>query len=248
VVQPDPEPHRVIDENTAATMHDIMEQVILVGTGKGFAQPLGYTAAGKTGTAQKIDPATGRYSRTQYNASFIGYAPVNNPAVTILVNLDSPIGGSHEGGPTAGPVFKQIVEQVLPYLNVPHDAPDVPTLEKASLKKKQRAPAELDFTPRAKRSAAPVEPPTVDVGATVPVSSTVAIAEGQAVTVPRLKGQGVRGVIEICSRLGLMPVLVGDGVALDQSPDAGTKVLPGTKVVVHFGRSADASGTSPSNN
>ncbi|MGB7669360.1 MAG: PASTA domain-containing protein, partial [Candidatus Acidiferrales bacterium] len=69
-----------------------------------------------------------------------------------------------------------------------------------------------------------------------------------AVTVPRLTGQSVRAVIEACSRLGLTPILVGDGVALDQSPDAGTKVLPGAKVIVHFGRSADASGTSPSNN
>jgi cell division protein FtsI (penicillin-binding protein 3) len=246
VVQPDPEPHRVIDENTAATMHDIMEQVILVGTGKGFAQPLGYTAAGKTGTAQKIDPATGRYSKTDYNASFTGFAPVNNPAITVLVNLDSPHGGSHEGGPTAGPVFKQVVEQVLAYLNVPHDAPEMPALEKASLETKPR-PASHNLASRAKRGASAEEPLETTASAQ-PVSSTLALAEGQAVTVPRLIGQGVRGVIEGCSRLGLMPVLLGDGVAVDQSPDAGTKVLPGTKVIVHFASSADASGTSGSNN
>lgn len=251
VMQGNQDSRRVIDESTAATMRNVMQQVILVGTGKGFAQPVGYTAGGKTGTAQKIDPATGRYSKTDYNASFIGYAPINNPAITVLVNLDSPHGGSHEGNATAGPVFKDVIEQTLAYLNVPHDTPELPTLQKASLQKKSRVPATLDFTPRTKRTAradAPVEAPTADIGATVPVSSTVAIAEGQAVTVPRLTGQGVRGVIEICSRLGLMPVLVGDGVALDQSPDAGTKVLPGTKVIVHFGRSTDSSGTSPSNN
>ncbi|MFZ0641398.1 MAG: penicillin-binding protein [Candidatus Acidiferrales bacterium] len=246
VMQGDPDPRRVIDESTAATVRDIMEKVILEGTGKGFAQPFGYTAAGKTGTAQKIDPATGRYSKTQYNASFIGYAPVNNPVVTILVNLDSPVGG-HEGGPTAGPIFKQIAEQVLAYLNVPHDMPEMPTLEKASLQKKSRVPADQHLTPRSQRSASS-DSPGETAGATVPVSSTVAIAEGQAVTVPRLTGQSVRGVIEACSRLGLMPILVGDGVALDQSPDAGTKVLPGTKILVHFGRSANASGTSGSNN
>jgi len=249
VMQGEPDPRRVIDEGTAASMRNVMEQVILVGTGKGFAQPVGYTAGGKTGTAQKIDPATGRYSRTDYNASFIGYAPINNPAVTVLVNLDSPHGGSHEGNATAGPVFKEVVEQTLAYLNVPHDAPEMPTLEKASLKK-PRAPVR-DFNSRTKRNAsaeASVETETGDVAATVPVASTVAIARGQAVTVPRLTGQGVRAVIEACSRLGLMPVLVGNGVATDQSPDAGTKVLPGTKVIVHFGRSADASGTSPSNN
>jgi cell division protein FtsI (penicillin-binding protein 3) len=250
VMQGDPDPRRAIDENTAATLRDLMQQVILVGTGKGFAQPVGYSAAGKTGTAQKIDPATGRYSRTDYNASFVGFAPVNNPTVTVLVNLDSPR-GEHDGGPTAGPIFKEIIEQVLAYLNVPHDAPEMPALQKASLQKKARTPKSLDFAARSKRSAAAdgaVETQTAEMGATVPVSSTVAIAEGQAVTIPRLTGQSVRAVIEACSRLGLMPVLIGDGVALDQSPDAGTKVLPGTKVIVHFGRSADASGTSPSNN
>ncbi|HVA17591.1 MAG TPA: PASTA domain-containing protein, partial [Candidatus Dormibacteraeota bacterium] len=76
--------------------------------------------------------------------------------------------------------------------------------------------------------------------ASVPESSTIAIAEGQTVTVPKLVGQTVRGVTEACSHLGLLPILVGDGIALDQNPDAGTKVLPGTKVMVHFGRAGDA--------
>lgn len=249
LIEGNPDPRRVIDESTAATMRNVMQQVILVGTGKGFAQPVGYTAGGKTGTAQKIDPATGRYSKTEFNASFIGFAPINNPVVTVLVNLDSPVGG-HEGNATAGPVFKAVVEQVLAYLNVPHDAPELPGLEEASLGKRPRVPARPDPRPRKQGAGAdgPARTPAAELGATVPVSSTVAIAEGQAVTVPRLAGQGVRGVIEICSRLGLMPVLLGDGVALDQSPDAGTKVLPGTKVIVHFGRGADSSGTSGSNN
>lgn len=242
VMRPNPDPRRVIDETTAATMRDLMEHVVLEGTGRP-AQPFGYTAAGKTGTAQKIDPATGRYSRTQYNASFIGYAPVNNPVVTILVNLDSPVGG-HEGGPTAGPVFKEVAEQVLAYLNVPHDMPEVPALEKASLKKKtRRSGRDLDFTP-APKSISRADAGNDAAPAGVPEATTVAIAEGQAVTVPRLTGQSVRAVIEACSRLGLMPVLVGNGIALDQSPDAGTKVLPGAKVIVHFG-SGDSSGGSP---
>jgi cell division protein FtsI (penicillin-binding protein 3) len=233
VMKGEPEPRRVISERTAATMHEMMEQVILQGTGKGFAQPLGYTASGKTGTAQKIDPATGRYSKTNYEASFIGYAPVNNPVVTILVNLDSPV-GEHDGGPTAGPVFKQVAEQVLAYLNVPHDMPVPPELEMASLKQRGLAlPAQawkLNHT-------APqhgVKIVSDSQLATVPESSTVAIAEGQAVTVPKLVGQTVRGVTEACSRLGLMPILIGDGIATDQMPDAGTRVLPGAKVTVHF--------------
>lgn len=243
VMQGDPDPRRVIDESTSATMREMMEQVILEGTGKGYAQPLGYTAAGKTGTAQKIDPATGRYSKTNYNASFIGFAPVNSPVVTILVNLDSPVGG-HEGNATAGPIFKEVAEQVLAYMNVPHDMPELPNLEKASLRQRTRQPSfdtqfDANFAKKAKRAAQSMPLPAADI-ATVPESSTVAIAEGQTVTVPKLIGQSVRAVTEACSHLGLLPILVGDGIALDQSPDPGTKVLPGTKVMVHFGRSGDA--------
>ena len=114
---------------TAATMREMMEDVVLEGTGKP-AQLDGYTAAGKSGTAQKIDPATGRYSATQYNASFVGFAPVNNPAVTILVVLDSPV-GAHHGGEVGGPVFKRVAEQVLAYLDVPHDVPAPSDVETA---------------------------------------------------------------------------------------------------------------------
>ena len=116
-----PEPRRVVKETTAASMRAMLEGVVLSGTGT-KAQLEGYTSAGKTGTAQKMDPATGRYSTTQLIASFVGFAPINNPAVTILVQLDSPI-GAHEGGSVAAPVFKRIAEQVLAYRNVPHDIP-----------------------------------------------------------------------------------------------------------------------------
>jgi membrane peptidoglycan carboxypeptidase len=80
----------------------------------------GYTVAGKTGTAQKADPATHTYSRTKYVASFAGFAPVNKPAVTVVVILDSPV-GLHEGGQVAAPVFQRIAKQVLAYLDVPQD-------------------------------------------------------------------------------------------------------------------------------
>ena len=75
---------------------------------------------GKTGTAQKVDPATGAYSKTKYVASFVGFAPVNNPAITIAVILDS-AQGLHQGGQVSAPVFKRIAEQVLEYMHVPHD-------------------------------------------------------------------------------------------------------------------------------
>ena len=79
----DPAPSQATDARTAATMRDLMEGVMIEGTGK-HSQLDGFTSGGKSGTAQKIDPATGRYSRTQYNSSFVGFAPVNNPAITVV--------------------------------------------------------------------------------------------------------------------------------------------------------------------
>ncbi|MDP9148194.1 MAG: penicillin-binding transpeptidase domain-containing protein, partial [Acidobacteriota bacterium] len=78
------EPRLVIQPETAATLRRLMEGVVLNGTGK-LARLDGWTSAGKTGSAQKIDPATGRYSPTQLIASFTGFAPINNPAIAILV-------------------------------------------------------------------------------------------------------------------------------------------------------------------
>jgi cell division protein FtsI (penicillin-binding protein 3) len=120
---PDPLPqgaHRVISEMTSAQMRKMMEGVVLFGTGRP-AQLDGYSAGGKTGTAQKIDPATRTYSKTKYVASFVGFAPVNNPAVTIAVVMDSPSKGSHFGTAVSAPVFHDLAQQILEYLGVPHD-------------------------------------------------------------------------------------------------------------------------------
>jgi cell division protein FtsI (penicillin-binding protein 3) len=115
-----PASHRVISTLTAAEMKQMMEQVVLFGTARRAILD-GYTSAGKTGTAQKVDPATGRYSKTKYVGSFAGFAPVNNPAVSIIVVLDS-AQGLHQGGQVSAPVFARIAQQVLSYLHVPHDA------------------------------------------------------------------------------------------------------------------------------
>ena len=112
---------RVISTITAAQMRQMMRQVVLHGTGR-KAMLEGYSSAGKTGTAQKVDPATGAYSHTKYVGSFAGFAPINNPAVTVAVILDSAV-GLHQGGQVAAPVFQRIAQQVLEYLHVPHDLP-----------------------------------------------------------------------------------------------------------------------------
>jgi len=92
---------------------------VLHGTGT-KARLIGYSSAGKTGTGQKVDPATHAYSHTKYVASFAGFAPINNPSVTIVVVLDSAV-GLHQGGQISAPVFSRIAQQVLEYLHTPHD-------------------------------------------------------------------------------------------------------------------------------
>ena len=117
---------RVVSPLTAAQMRSMLQRVVESPHGTGKKAVLeGYSAAGKTGTAQKVDPATGAYSHTKYIASFAGFAPVNNPAVTVVVILDSPV-GLHQGGEVAAPVFQRVAQQVLAYLHVPHDL-DVPS-------------------------------------------------------------------------------------------------------------------------
>jgi membrane peptidoglycan carboxypeptidase len=115
-----PPQRRVISTLTAVQMKKMLEGVVLFGTGRRAILD-GYTSAGKTGTAQKVDPNTGAYSRTKYVATFAGFAPVNSPAITIAVILDSAV-GLHQGGQVCAPVFARIAQQVLAYLNVPHDA------------------------------------------------------------------------------------------------------------------------------
>ncbi len=110
---------RVISTLTAVEMKKMMHRVVVEGTGRRAILD-GYTVGGKTGTAQKIDPATRAYSHWKHVASFAGFAPVNNPAITVAVILDSPV-GPHEGGQVSAPVFQRVTQQVLAYLNVPHD-------------------------------------------------------------------------------------------------------------------------------
>src|ERR1019366_1924936 len=116
--------HRVISPYTAAEMRSMMQKVVLEGTGR-KALLEGYTSAGKTGTAQKVDPATGAYSKTKYIGSFAGFAPVNNPQIVVAVILDSAV-GLHQGGQVSAPVFRRVAQQVLEYLHTPRDLPLAP--------------------------------------------------------------------------------------------------------------------------
>jgi cell division protein FtsI (penicillin-binding protein 3) len=237
------EPRRVIQPETAATLRRLMEGVILNGTGT-LAHLDGWTAAGKTGSAQKIDPSTGRYSRTQLIASFTGFAPINNPAVSILVSFDSPV-GQHEGGQVAAPVFKRIAEQVLAYLDVPRDVPVEPQLIQVAYKDRNASnlAALSDLTP-IDFAALPDLPPAESSGTNArramdkAPAMTVAVDEGSDIPVPDFSGKTMREVTETCLKLGMDPFLVGSGVAVSQTPAAGMKVRPGAKLTVQFGAPA----------
>ena len=235
------EPKRVIRPETAATLRRLMEGVVLNGTGK-LAHLDGWTAAGKTGTAQKIDPATGRYSPTHFIASFTGFAPINNPAVTILISFDSPV-GPHDGGPVAAPVFKRIAEQVLPYLDVARDVPVGPRLLQAAYKNRDAADSAAleDFTPTdfsGQPDQPPAESPAPNPKESKMPAVTVAVDEGGDIEVADFSGKTMRDVTEACLRLGLDPVLVGSGLATNQTPAAGAKLRRGAKITVQFGAPA----------
>jgi len=112
---------RVISEDTARTLTHLLEGVVTNGTGGKAAIP-GYRVAGKTGTAQKVDPRTGAYSSTLLVGSFLGYVPAEDPRLAMIVVIDEPHGEGW-GGVVAAPVFRRVGEQVLNYLGVAVDEP-----------------------------------------------------------------------------------------------------------------------------
>jgi len=268
--------HRVIARLTAAEMKQMMEGVVLRGTGR-KALLEGYTTAGKTGTAQKVDPVTHTYSHTKYVTSFAGFAPVNNPAVVVVVTLDSPITHGHEGGMVAAPLFQKIAQQVLEYMHVPHDldipkerqlllasksatekdvaegtpdrlgAPlDVAGAEQAALTQPGRPmpPSETRDSavePVAAVTAEPIamrsrpESKPAEAPARVPSTGTVVLdVEQGGIVVPSFFGKPLRAAIETAQNSGIELDAIGNGVAREQSPAAGSHVAAGARVEVRF--------------
>ncbi|MGI8408948.1 MAG: peptidoglycan D,D-transpeptidase FtsI family protein [Pyrinomonadaceae bacterium] len=112
-----PEKTQVVSTETARDLQKMLQQVVLAGTGK-MARLNGYTSAGKTGTAWKFDEKLKRVNSAKYISSFIGFAPAQNPAVTIAVVIDEPTVGGRNGGQVAAPAFREIAEQILPELGL----------------------------------------------------------------------------------------------------------------------------------
>lgn len=113
--------HRVISKKTSSIVSRMLESVIQKGTGV-CAQIPGYAVAGKTGTAQVVDPQTGTYSTNDYVASFIGFAPTSNPKYVTLISVSDPQGDIW-GETVAAPAFQKVMKFTLEYFNVPPDRP-----------------------------------------------------------------------------------------------------------------------------
>ena len=235
VYRAQPEQRRVVSVQTATSLRGMLEGVTLSGTAK-KAQLDGYSAAGKTGTAQKIDPRTKAYSSTKFVGSFVGFAPLSNPRVVIIVVIDEPAGAYH-GGDVAAPVFREVAEVILPGLDVEPDievksapqfvaqVPDDP--DKAAKLREDQEKAEQE------RKATL---PTVDNNGRRGGEVVYAVGTKNAMLMPDLRGRSVRDVARTCQQLGLAVKARGEGKVFKQSPAAGTEVSTGQTIYVDFGR------------
>ena len=230
-----PEQRRVISAETAVALRGMLEAVTLSGTAK-KAQLDGYSAAGKTGTAQKIDPKTKAYSATKFVGSFVGFAPVSNPQVVIIVVIDEPAGAYH-GGDVAAPIFREVAEQILPNLNV---MPDIETSSTPELIAKTNENPERAAKEREEKAQSEQQRqatmPTVDSNGGRSGEVVYAVATKKAMLMPDLRGRSVRDVARTCAQLGLQVEARGEGRVLKQNPSAGAEVNTGQVIYVDFGR------------
>jgi cell division protein FtsI (penicillin-binding protein 3) len=219
VVREEPaiERRRVVDESLAKTMRGMLEAVTQKG---GSAEKLsipGYRFAGKTGTAQKVDPMTRRYSTDRWASSFVGFAPAQDPRLVIFVMIDEPE-GTHYGSMVAGPVFQDVMIDALRWLGVPPD-PDAPqpTAESKALADGKAGAS----TKRARPEPAPIRTPA-DESAAAPEDDDVPddAAEGRS-EVPDFTGMSIAEALDAARRAGLHLEVGGSGFATAQSPGPG---------------------------
>jgi cell division protein FtsI (penicillin-binding protein 3) len=207
---------RAITPETAATLTEIMEAVVERGTAKKLAEMEGYTVAGKTGTASKI--VNGRYSKSDYNASFVGFVPSRSPALTIVVVIDSPHAKGYYGATVSAPIFKRIAEAALRHLGIG------PTVNAPSPVMVAGAPSDPGAM-----GARPVGVPV----APQPVATVV--PDGQ---MPDLRGLSARDAVRKLTTLGLSARVSGTGLVVEQSPAAGAMLGRDNSCVLKLGRRA----------
>lgn len=209
VEQKKPNPVRqVISKETARQMTEILRQVVDDGTGQ-LAKIPGINVAGKTGTAQKVDPKTGAYSQTDFIASFAAYAPAEDPKIAVVVIIDTPKEGeSHQGGALGGPPAKAIIEGALQYFGLPvaNNTESTVTI----------SPSDTAVRPSPK----PVVPERTPLGGEV--------------IIPDLTGLTMRQVGDVLTKAELHFNFKGSGLVKQQSPQAGKAVVKGTTIEVEF--------------
>lgn len=194
-----PEGRRVMASRTATVLRQLLRGVMEKnGTGEKLDLP-GYPAGGKTGTAQKVDPRTHRYSPEFWASSFVGFAPIHDPRFLLFVMIDEPQKG-HYGAEVAGPVFVKIASAALPYLGVPpQKSGNVPPMS---------VPTRTDTQEE------PYGPP-------VPVAVRFP-GVPDSLRVPNFVGRGVFDALELASQTGYRLDMNGTGVVVSQEPPAGS--------------------------
>jgi cell division protein FtsI (penicillin-binding protein 3) len=228
--QPAGASRRVVRPETAARVLAMMEGVVgPEGTGKLAAIP-GVRVGGKTGTAQKIDPATGRYAANRYFSWFTGVAPIDDPRVVIVTALDEPRGIAHTGGAVAAPLFSKVAQAQLARLGIPPAAPMV-----ASRGGAPAAPAAAVRPARVTAASASLE----ESLRVAEQSDVTLVQEGDRVLLPDFQGLTVAQVKKAAADARVVVEVEGQGRAVSQEPGPGTILSGGEKRVhVRFGPGA----------
>jgi cell division protein FtsI (penicillin-binding protein 3) len=217
---------RVLKPETAITMRQMMEAVVLKGTGS-RAKLQGYTSGGKTGSAVIYDPVTRRYTHT-YNGSFMGFAPVSNPAIVVVVTLNVTHGDAGFGGAAAAPVFKAVASEALRVMDVPKDLPDEPPVPDTLIAKA----IDLDAPPLDSGSGLPNILDEPDEGQTMVGAPLPALGP----VVPNFRGMTKRAVLERAAAKGILVQTNGSGLARLQDPPPGAPLRQGSRIKVVFER------------
>jgi cell division protein FtsI (penicillin-binding protein 3) len=235
---PDVSAARILKPETAITMRQMMEGVVLHGTGKS-ARLRGYTSGGKTGTAQIYDFAGHSYTH-KYNGSFMGFAPLQNPAIAMVVTLNGTNGTSGYGGAVAAPVFREIATAALRFLDVPRDLPEDLPAEKDDGPNDTYDLSIAGLDPNEGPELVSSVPPLVQGPPMLAGSDQRPFlpASNQLVgpKVPNFSGMTMREVVQQASAGGLQIEMVGRGIARAQFPPAGATLPKGEKVRIAFGR------------
>ena len=221
-------PVRVLKPETAITMRQMMEGVVMPGGTGTKARLQGYTSGGKTGSAQIYDPAAKHYTHS-YNGSFMGFAPLTNPAMVAVVTLNGTHGTAGFGGQAAAPVFHAVVTEALRVLDVPKDLPDqTPTPQVAA----KEAAADLAIADIGRGQPNILEDGDDDEQP----AAEQAPAQPAGPTVPNFRGMTMRAVLAEAVAKGLTVVPDGSGVARVQDPPPGAAVHRGERIRVQFAR------------